>query len=146
MIAPVILAVVAAIAGHPVRVACDADVNPSPVPTVPGAVVTAWTMTGGDTIHAMPYICEETNAQMTTFWFVDGLSTMIHEASHARGVRREACAEMIADIGVYDVLRRFYGVPFFSPMSVMIGRRVLEVTRSAPASYQPEACWAGAPS
>lgn len=141
-VSPKVVAVASWIAGHQVSVACDADTNVSPFPAAPGAVITAWTLTGGDVIHALPAICGETDAKPGTTQFADGIATMLHEAARARGLRTDSCVELFADIGVYDVLRRFYGIPFFSDTSVHIGSQVLGVTRQRPASYQPATCWA----
>jgi len=141
MLAPVILAIVTAIAGHPTTVACDADSNPSPFPTAPGYVVAAWTLTGGDTIHALPLLCNESRYPLGSTEFAAAIETFIHEAARARGVVTDSCAQLTADEGVYDVLRRWYGVPFFSPMSEQVGAQVLSLTRKLPASYQPELCW-----
>jgi len=138
---PKVVAVASWVAGHPVTVACDADTNPSPFPAAPGAVVTAWTLTGGDVIHALPMICDETRAAPGTVAFADGIATVIHEAARAKGVQTASCVEMLADVGVYDALRRFYSIPFFSSMSETVGAQVLALTRRRPSSYQPESCW-----
>lgn len=140
--APRVVAAASWVAGHPVTVACDADTNPSPFPAAPGAVITAWTLTGGNVIHALPAICGETDAEPGTTQFADGIATMLHEAARARGLTSDSCVELFADIGVFDVLRRFYGIAFFSDMSVRIGSQVLGLTRQRPASYQPATCWA----
>lgn len=137
MIAPVILSVVAFIAGHQTAVVCDPTLDGH---AIPGA--TGWTYTGGNVIYVVPSICDETRAKIGSLRFADGLSTVIHEAARARGLSRDSCVEMVADIGVFDVLRRFYGVAFFTPLSREIGAQVLALTRGRPASYQPEACWA----
>lgn len=141
MVAPVILAVVSFVAGHGTTVACDANVNPGPNPPPPGFVVEAWTPYGGNVIHALPTVCDESNNPVGSPQFVVSLATFIHEAAHARGIRTETCAEMTADIGVYDVLRKFYGIPFFSRLSKQIGAEVLALTRVRPPEYQPERCW-----
>lgn len=141
MVAPVILSVVAFIAGHPTSVACDADVNPSPFATVSDPA-SAWTYTGGNVIHALPGVCAETAAPLGSVEFADGIATMIHEAARAHGWQGDSCVELLADIGVYQVLRDFYGVPFFSTMSERIGVQVLALTRRRPAEYQPELCLA----
>lgn len=133
-----ILAVVASIAGHPVTVACDADVNrPSSVPA--GAI--GWAIIGGDTIHIHPLMCDYSRAEVGSPEFAAALDLFIHESAHARGVLSESCAEMTADVGVFDVLRRFYGIPFFTPMSRRIGAQVLAITRTLSPEYQPELCW-----
>lgn len=142
MLAPVILSVVAFIAGHPTQVACDADTNPSPFPTAPGQVATAWTLTGGNLIHAHPAFCAASFAPVGSDSFARAMDVFIHEAARARGLTGDSCPQMIADIGVYDVLRLFYNVPFFTPMSRRVGAQVLALTRTLPASYQPELCWA----
>jgi hypothetical protein len=140
VIAPVILSVVAMIAGHPTAVACDADVNPSPFPTATGQVATAWTLTGGNVIHAHPAFCEASNAPVGSDSFARAIDVFLHEAARARGLTGDSCPQMIADLGVYQVLRDFYRVPFFSPMSRRVGAQVLALTRTLPASYQPELC------
>ena len=140
-VAPVILSVVSWIAGHPVTVACDVDTNPSPFPS-PGYTATAWTYTGGNVIHVMPAFCDYSTAPVGSDNFARVIDVFIHEAARARGVQTDTCVEMTSDVGVYDVLRRFYGIPFFSRMSVLVGAQVLALTRTLPASFQPEACWA----
>jgi len=130
------------IAGHPVTVACDVDVNPSPFPIAAGFVATAWTLTGGSVIHATSTVCDETSAQVGTMAFADGIATMIHEGARAHGWQSDSCVELLADIGVFDVLQRFYGVPLFSSTSELVGAEVLGLTRARPTSFQPESCWA----
>lgn len=141
MLAPIILAVVSLVAGHPTTVACDADTNPSPFPTAPGQVATAWTLTGGNVIHVHPRFCDFSAAPVGTEDFARVIDVFIHEAARARGVQTDSCVEMTADIGVYQVLRDFYNVPFFTALSRRVGAQVLAYTRKLPASYQPEACW-----
>lgn len=141
MVAPVILSVVAFIAGHPTSVACDADTNQSPF-AAPGYVATAWTYTGGNVIHAHPAFCTASNDAIGTDGFARAMDVFIHEAARARGLQKDSCVEMLADIGVYQVLRDFYGVPFFSAMSRKVGAQVLALTRTLTPNFQPEACWA----
>jgi hypothetical protein len=141
VVAPVILAVVSFIAGHPTTVACDATLNGHAASAPAGTTPIAWTPYGGSTIYVLPSICDESNATVGTEQFAHAIGTFIHEATHARGVVSESCAEMTADIGVFDVLRRFYDVPFFSSTSVLVGAEVFAFTRQRPAEYQPEACW-----
>lgn len=144
MIAPVILSVVAFIAGHPTAIACDADVNPSPRPPTPGFVAVAWTPVGTGPIHMLPSLCAQTSAKTGTVEFARALRVVIREASIAGAARSESCAELVADIGVFDVLRRFYRVPFFTAASWRIGVQVMDETRRAPASFQPSTCrWPG---
>lgn len=138
MLAPVILSVVALIAGHPVSVQCDPALGGH---FIPGAA--AWTPYGGNVIYATPQICDDTTQPLGTLQFALGLNIFIHEAAHARGVVSESCAELVADIGVYQVLRDFYDTPFFTPTSWMIGDQVLLLTHRKPAAYQPEGCWSG---
>ncbi len=140
-VAPIFLSVIAFIAGHPTQVSCDADTNPSPFATAPGATVTAWTLTNGTVVHALPSLCLETQTKPGTLLFADALATMIHEAARDEGIQSDSCVEMLADVGVYDALRRFWNVPFFSRESEQIGSQVLYLTRRKPASYQPETCW-----
>lgn len=137
MVAAVVLSVVAFIAGHPTQVVCGDGLGGHATPGVIG-----WTAYGGNVIYVTDKICVGSNAEVGSDAFALGIGTLIHEAAHARGVRKESCAEMTADIGIYDVLRRFYNVPFFTPTSRMVGLQVLENTRRRPAEYQPEACWA----
>lgn len=140
--APILLSVAAMIAGKPVNVACDADTNFGPTGPPPvGFTVEAWTPYGGDTIHMLPQLCVDVLRQPGTPEFAAGIRVLIHESAHARGVRREDCAELTADIGVFDVVRRLWGIKFFTPLSRQIGSQVLELTRIRPASYQPETCW-----
>lgn len=142
VIAAVLLSAIAFVAGHPTTVACDANTNPSPFPTAPGQTATAWTLTGGNVIHVIPQFCLASNAQPGSDAFARAMDVFIHEAARARGFSSDSCVELMADEGVYDVLRRFYSIPFFSPLSVQIGAQVLALTRTTPQSYQPEACWA----
>lgn len=136
-----ILAVVAFIAGKPVHVVCDPALGGHYI-----AGAAAATPYGGDTIYAIPEICADAAARVGSYEFALAVSRFIHEASHARGLRVEACAELTADLGIYQVLRDYYRIPFFTPMSRQIGAQVLEdVTRLLPAAYQPEGCWGVAP-
>lgn len=128
MIAPAVALMVAAfIAGHPTQVLCD-------VP--PTAVVVAWTNPGSSVIHMQEDACAGLAAKPGDLSFAHGLSALIHESAHARGVRSEACAEAWADLTSYDVLRRFWHVPFFTPLSWLVGAQIREESRRLPASYQ----------
>ena len=138
----VALDVAAFIASHPTAIVCDADVNLGPNPPPQG--VEAWTVRGTGPIHLRPERCDDLGQPVGSARFGRAIGTLIHEASHARGVRREACAEMTADIGVFDVLARFYRVPMFTPLSWQVGAQVLALTRGLPADYQPELCWRSA--
>lgn len=138
---PKVVEVASWIAGHPVTVACDADTNPSPFPAPPGSVATAWTFTGGNVIHVHPGFCTASTAPLGSDAFARVMDVFIHEAARARGLSDDSCVELLADLGVYDVLQRFYGVPFFSPLSEEIGAQVLALTRTLPSVYQPESCW-----
>lgn len=119
-------------------IVCDPDLG-GHAAEYPGAL--GWTAYGGSTIYVILSICANATARPRSATFADAIGAVIHEAAHARGIRSESCAEMTADIGVYDVLRRFFGVPFFSSDSEVIGALVLAETRQLPAAYQPEACW-----
>lgn len=142
MIGPVILSVIAFIAGHPTTVVCDATLG-GHADASTGFTVIAWSAYGGDTIYAAPSLCDETRGRVGSLAFAHSIGTFIHEASHARGIHTETCAELTADIGVFDVLRRFYNVPFFTPLSRLVGAQVLTFTRARPTAYQPETCWGG---
>lgn len=138
---PILLSVAAMVAGKPVDVACDADTNPGPTgPPPPGFVVEAWTPYGGDTVHLDPSLCKAVTAPPGTIAFAQGIRVLIHESTHARGIRQEACAELVADIGVFDVIRRLWSIEFFTPQSRLIGEQVLALTRVRPPEYQPEGC------
>ena len=137
MIAPAVALLVAAfIAGHPVQIMCDIPDS--------ATAVEAWSTPCGSFMHMKPSVCvgltqkvggtEHAVGQVS---FAHAIGTVIHESAHAKGVRSEACAEMYADIGVFDVLRRFYGVPFFTPLSWLVGRQVRDHTLHLPPNYQP---------
>ncbi len=132
--------VVTYIAGHQTSIVCD--------PALGGHSATesdpvGWAAYGGNIIYVVPQICVDMSADLGTAQFAQGIETLIHEAAHARGVQSESCAELTADIGVFDVLQRFYDTPFFTPLSVAVGDQVLAATRLRPAALQPEACWNG---
>jgi len=135
MVAPVVLAVAAFIAGHPVTVSCDAATNrPPSVPT--GAL--GWSVVGGSESHLSGDVCNDLEDSPGGLDFAAGIAVLIHEAAHAKGVRSEACAQWYAVFGVYDVLRRFYAIPFFTDESRLIGAEVLEFTKlRLPPEYQP---------
>ena len=139
-VAPVFLAAIAFIAGHPTTVVCDANTNPSPFAS-PGYTATAWTYTGASVIHADPVFCSDTNDQPGNDGFARAIDVFLHEAARARGIQSDSCVELVSDVGVYDVLRRFWNVPFFSGESERIGAQVLALTRTLPATFQPESCW-----
>ena len=133
--------VVTFIAGHQTSIVCD--------PTLGGHAATSpdafgWAAYGGNIVYLVPAICQDMSADIGSPRFAEGIAAVIHEAAHARGARSESCAEMTADLGVFDALRRFYGVPFFSDLSRTVGDQVLAGTRLRPESYQPEECWNGA--
>lgn len=137
--------VAAAVAGHPTQVVCDADVNPSPKPSAPGFFAPAWTVIGAGPIHLVPALCSNMSAKVGSAEFANAIGTLVREASIAGPVRSEACASLVQAVGVYDVLRRFYNVPFFTRLSWSIGTQVLANVRAGPkGDYQPEACrWPG---
>lgn len=139
--APTMVAAASWVAGHPVTIACDAALDGHAASLQAGLTPLAWTPYGGNIIYAQPSLCDETSATIGSQAFAQAIGTIIHEATHARGVVSESCAELTADVGVFDVLRRFYDVPFFSATSVLVGAEVLGLTRARPANYQPEACW-----
>lgn len=138
---PTMQQVVTWAAGHPTTITCDADANQSPVPAPPGTTATAWTVTGGNLIHAHPAFCAASTAAVGTTAFAGALDVFLHEAARAHGWRKDSCVELFADMAVYDALRRFYGVGLFTPMSQLVGSQVLADTRTLPAVYQPEPCW-----
>jgi hypothetical protein len=138
----VIVSVVSFVAGHPTQVACDADTNFGPTgPPPQDFSVEAWTPYGTGPVHVLPKFCTEALSPVGSPAFAEAIRVFVHEAAHARGVVREDCAELTADIGVFDVLRLFYHVPFFTPLSWKVGSQVLALTRIRPPNYQPEGCW-----
>lgn len=76
--------VAALIAGHPVSIHCDLPNNPS--------LVQGWAYYGGSEIHMQAWACDSLS-QPETPGFGAALALLIHESSHARGVRRESCAD-----------------------------------------------------
>jgi hypothetical protein len=128
VIPAIALSIIAMIAGHPTQVTCD-------VPAT--AVITAWTSFDGQEIHMQESICAGLEEQLGTYRFAASISTLVHESAHARGVRSESCAETWVNVAVYDVLWRFYAVPFFTPLSEEIGAQVATITRGLPPAYQP---------
>src|SRR5437867_3953223 len=98
MIVPaLVLTIAATIAGHPTQVVCDVPATES---------VAAWTIPGTSTIHMKEHICAELDRRPGDPLFAVALATLIHESAHARGVSAEDCAELWADLVVYDVLER----------------------------------------
>lgn len=127
----VALAVAAFVADKPASIACDVPES---------AIVNGWTAPElSSVIHLKPSRCDALAEKPGAAGFASSLSLVIHEAAHLRGVRSEACAELWANLAVYDVLRRFYGVPFFSPLSWRIGAQVVAITHRLPPIYQPTA-------
>lgn len=139
MLPAVVAAVALAIAGHPVHVACDADANHPGVTPPVGAFVEGWTVPGSDTVHLASAYCDDLGRGVRSPYFPVAFGTLIHESAHARGVTSEACAEAWADLTYPDWLARFYGVPFFSPLSLSIGATIYAHTLAKPASYHPAA-------
>lgn len=135
MLPAVVLAVVAFIAGKPATAVCNVDGYPGTAP--PGFTVEAWTQVGGDLVHLAPSVCAALQTPPGTVSFARGLRVVIHESAHARGVSSESCAETWADLTVYDVLRRFYRVEFFTPLSAEVGGQVYAETLRRPSDYQP---------
>jgi hypothetical protein len=131
-------AVEASAVGKVVQVTCDAEVIRSPTPPPPGHLVNGWTIPGGATIHLLPGVCNALSLRPGAEQFAHAVATLIHESAHARGVRREDCAEMYADLVVFDVLRQFYGVSFFTSLSEQVGRQVYDQTRGLAPMYQPQ--------
>jgi hypothetical protein len=128
MITPAIaLAIAAFIVGHPTQVMCNA-------PEGPQSLVMGYTVSG--VVHIRPSLCSAVAGKPGPEMFALGISALIHESAHARGISKEACAELIADLGVYQVLRDFYGIPFFTPLSWAVGRQVYANTLTLPAKYQ----------
>lgn len=134
------LAVGAFVAGHPVEIICDADVNPSPKPVPPGFVVDAWTLIGTGPIHMVPAICANLRARVGTPEFTHALRVLLRESAIAGQARSESCAELYAELGSYDVLRRFYRVPFFTALSRRIGDDVVAEVKTSPPNFAPSLC------
>jgi hypothetical protein len=139
VIAPVLAAIVAAfVAGHPTQIVCDADVNRSPTPAPPGFVATAWTAVGGNVIHMIPARCAGLEAKPGNGEFARSLGTLIHEASIARGVRTEQCANLWTALLPFEVLERYYDVPMGSPLSWSVAGQVLGHVLDGPPEYRPQ--------
>jgi hypothetical protein len=136
MIPALVTAIAISLSGHPVSIDCDTSTYPGPPPPAP-YVVEAWTYTGGDVIHMRRELCEGFSFAPGTRRFAQSIRVLIHESAHARGIRSEACAELHAQLGVFDVLRRFYRISFFSSLSRLIGEQVYLEGLKRPANYQP---------
>lgn len=93
-------------------------------------------MAGASTEHMTSALCNGLSEKPGTVPFAQSLRVLIHESAHARGVRTEDCAEMWADLVVFDVLRRFYRVEFFSPLSRTVAGQVFAETLRRPSNYQ----------
>jgi hypothetical protein len=131
------LLVATAIAGHPTTVTCDTSGYPGPAPP-PGFQVEAWTAVGSKEIHLAPFLCSGLDSPLGSAAFARSIGVLIHESAHARGIRTEDCAELWGNLVVFDVLRRFYGVPFFSRLSLQVAAQVRNFTLVRPTSYQPK--------
>lgn len=129
----VALLIAASIAGHPVGIKCDAEINnPFPFP------VDGWAYVGGNELHMTRYLCDALERRDTNETaFARALGTLIHEAAHTRGVESEACAELYAQVLVYQVLRDHYRIPFFTRVSRRVGEAVARLTSLLPPAYQP---------
>jgi hypothetical protein len=123
------LAAVAFIAGYPAQIECDLPDNGD---------IMGFALPGAPALRMQPYLCANLGKQPWTPQFVQAIATVIHESAHLKGVKSETCAEWYAVAGIYDVLRRFYGIPFFSPFSRQIGNQALMFARSLGPTYQPD--------
>jgi hypothetical protein len=142
---PILPTVASFVAQKPVNVACDTDVNPGTIAPPFGFTVEAWTPYGGDTVHMAPNLCEAITAPVGSDEFAAGLRVIVHEATHAKGEKREACAEYNADYLSYQVLSQIWGFQSLDPWAynAVVGRihdQIMALTRQRPANYQPEGC------
>src|SRR6266496_3650094 len=136
MIGPAPAPIAAAfIAGQPVQVTCDVPES--------ATAVEAWS-SPGLAIHMKPSLCTglsrkigEPERGAGDVSFAHAIAVLIHESAHVKGVRAEDCAELYVDLGVYQVLRDYYGIPFFTPLSWLVGGQVHAHTLRLPPSYQP---------
>lgn len=126
-------------AGKPVAVACDVETNnPLGDPRVQG-----WTRVGSSELHLRLPLCNylTLNPRSTVPGdlprFVYALTVLLHESFHARGVVSEACANTYTQLISFDVLRRFYGVSFFTALSWQVGGMMNQNMLKQSANYHP---------
>lgn len=96
-------------------------------------------------VHMSPDLCTGITARPGTEEFARSLRVIVHEATHAKGERREACAEYNADYLSYQVLSQLFGFSTLDPWAynAVVGRihdQIMALTRLRPADYQPEGC------
>jgi hypothetical protein len=123
------LAAVAFVAGYPAQVTCDLPDSGN---------VMGYAVPGAPALRMQPWLCDSLRRPPFTSGFVYAMTTVIHEAAHLRGVRSERCAAWYSVAGIYDVLRRFYGIPFFSSQSRHIGSQALMFVQSLGETYRPD--------
>lgn len=133
MLPAIILSVVALVAGHPAHVNCDADTtNPFPF------AVDGWSTPGGSNMHLSTKMCSYlVNYKLTTPEYGAALNVVMHESAHLRGVRKEACAELWADMMTWNVLRDVYGIKSYGPVWQTVAANVVNYTHLKPPAYQP---------
>lgn len=122
-------------AGKPITVYCSDSMDEwrvlSRKPTAGG-----FANVGGPQIWLSPRVCLPLRFGPGDTSFAPGLGVLLHEATHARGWRDEGLAECAALVLAYETLRRFYGVPFFSPLMRDLYASLLRDYYAAPPEYQ----------
>ncbi len=127
-------------AGKPVSVWCENDDEAwQRMLTSVGAHTDAagYAYPGANEIFVSPSACR---GLIAASWrdvrFATGLSTLLHEATHARGWRDEALTECAARVLIYSALHDYYGYGWFSiPMEATVANALRESLRG-PAGYQ----------
>lgn len=131
-------------AGKPLTVWCESDpaewnrlVAQSGLTHEPGSSVAGFTLFAAPTIYLRYDRCPML-AGPEHWGFGLGLNTLLHEAYHQRGggVRDEALVECAALVLQYEAMRRFYGVPFFSPTMTRHADVAIAHSRTLPARFQ----------
>ena len=139
MIAPALALLAAAfVAGKPVQVACDADVNLGGVQVQAGYSLEGWTVPGRSEIHLHPNICSGLAQPAYSAGFASAFRVVLHEAAHAKGIRSESCAEGYALVYARETARRFYRVPLWSSTSEELSAKIWGQTLLRPEVYRPD--------
>lgn len=122
------------VAGHPVRVDCVTDPAAWLRGPAPQALGYQWAHEPGE-IHLGPYACEALRVR-TSPLLGAGLHILAHEAAHARGIDSETVASCFGLAWAMDLARRFYAIPFFSPLSRGVEAAGLSIHRMTPDEYR----------
>ena len=118
-------------AGHPANVSCD-------IPD--SSALYGLSIVGGDQIHLRSSYCGLLGGSPQAAGFGEALSVLIHESSHAAGVRAESCAQTWVFTLYQAVLERFWSIAAGTPTEEEVASEIRAHAAAEPPQYTPAAC------